>query len=271
MVNTTLEAQISNPRSPVEQEIARLGPWFHNVHLPDGVQTAPNHPLGDFPAFKWNRIAPHLPADMTGWNVLDIGCNAGYYCFEFARRGACVTGIDLDPHYLEQAAWAAKRLGLEKRVSLRRLSVYELAGVAEQYDLVAFMGLFYHLRYPLLALDIVTEKTGKLLLFQTLTMPGEEVFAPPENLDLAQRELLNRPGWPRMAFIEHSLAGDSTNWWAPNHAGVGALLRSSGFRFVERIDHEIYLCTGINAASRKEPAEEMRCAAGLDRGAKGPV
>ena len=31
-------------------EIRTLGPWFHNLHLPDGRQTAPDHPLGDFPA-----------------------------------------------------------------------------------------------------------------------------------------------------------------------------------------------------------------------------
>ncbi|HEX2099456.1 MAG TPA: DUF1698 domain-containing protein, partial [Candidatus Synoicihabitans sp.] len=65
-----------------------LAPWFHNIHLPDGTQTAPNHPLGDFPRFKWQQIADHLPHDLTGWRVLDIGCNAGFYTVELARRGA---------------------------------------------------------------------------------------------------------------------------------------------------------------------------------------
>ncbi len=45
-----------------------------------------------------------------------------------------------------------------------------------------------------------------------------------------------------MAFIEHRLANDPTNWWAPNHAGVEAMLRSSGFQVVGRPGHEIYLC-----------------------------
>ena len=43
-----------------------LGPWFHNLHLPDGVQTAPDHPLGDFPRWKWEEIAPHLPVSPKG-------------------------------------------------------------------------------------------------------------------------------------------------------------------------------------------------------------
>src|SRR5207248_1514672 len=81
-------------------EIASLAPWFHNLHLPNGTQTAPEHPLGDFPAVKWRQIAPFIAPDLTGWRALDIGCNAGFYSFELARRGAEVTALDIDPHYL---------------------------------------------------------------------------------------------------------------------------------------------------------------------------
>jgi len=94
-----------HPRAddPRERDIERLGPWFHNLHLLDGRQTAPDHPLGDFPAVKWRVLGPHLPERLDGWTALDIGCNAGFYTFELARRGAHVTAIDLDPHYLDQA------------------------------------------------------------------------------------------------------------------------------------------------------------------------
>src|SRR3954466_1690078 len=103
---------------------SQLGPWFHNLHLPDGSQTAPDHPLGDFPAWKWRELAPHLPEDLSGKRVLDIGCNAGFYSFELARRGAHVLAIDFDRRYLRQAEWARGELGLEERVDLRRMSVY---------------------------------------------------------------------------------------------------------------------------------------------------
>ena len=82
----------------LSQAIRELGPWFHNLHLPGGEQTAPDHAYGDFPAFKWREIAPHIPQDLRGLTVLDIGCNAGFYSFELARRGAQVTAIDIDPH-----------------------------------------------------------------------------------------------------------------------------------------------------------------------------
>src|SRR5438270_11629686 len=93
----------------IDAEIARLGPWFHNLHLPDGTQTCPGHYLGDFPRFKWEQIQGALPSDLTGWRCLDIGCNAGFYSFELAKRGGTVLGIDLDERYLRQARWAAQQ------------------------------------------------------------------------------------------------------------------------------------------------------------------
>jgi tRNA (mo5U34)-methyltransferase len=227
-----------------QRRIEALAPWFHNLHLPTGVQTLPNHFLGgDFPTFKWRQIQPCLPADLSGWRVLDVGCNAGFYSFELARRGASVLGIDVDPHYLAQARWALGEMGLEGRVEFRQMEVYDLARSNESFDLIWFMGVFYHLRYPLLALDILARRTHRLMMFQTLTMPGDSVVEATADCAIEDRTPLLDPGWPKMAFIEHRLAGDPTNWWAANHAGVEAMLRSSGLRIEARPGHEIYLCT----------------------------
>ncbi len=224
------------------EDVVRLGPWFHNLHLPDGTQTAPQHLLGDFPAVKWRQVAPWVPADLTGCRALDIGCNAGFYSFELASRGADVTAIDIEPRYLEQARWAARQFGLEARLRFRQASVYELAGAGERFDLVCFLGVLYHLRHPLLALDLVRGVTGGRMILQTLTMPGEEVLTPPESIELGERDLMRARGWPVMAFIEGQLEEDPTNWWAPSHACVEALVRAAGFRVVARPGHEIYLC-----------------------------
>jgi tRNA (mo5U34)-methyltransferase len=106
--------------SQLQQAINDLSPWFHNLHLPDGTQTAPHHSLGDFPLRKWKEIEPFVPQDLSGWTALDIGCNAGFYTFELAKRGANVVAIDLNPHYLTQARWAAKQYGLQIRLSFAR-------------------------------------------------------------------------------------------------------------------------------------------------------
>jgi tRNA (mo5U34)-methyltransferase len=222
-------------------EIARLGPWFHNLHLPDGTQTAPDHRLGDFPRVKWLQLAPHLPEDLTGWRALDLGCNAGYYTFELARRGAEVVGIDADEHYLRQARWAAERFALEHRVSFRRQEMYDLLRLQEPIDLVLFMGLLYHLRHPLLALDLVAGLARRLVVVQTLTMPGDATEPPPDNLPIDERGRMRTPAWPTMAFIERRLEDDPTNWWAPSHACVEAMARSCGLELVARPGHELYV------------------------------
>ncbi len=249
----TLETHYPNPQTPIEKRVAALGPWFHNLHLPDGTQTAPNHPLGDFPAVKWRQIAPHLPADLSGWRALDIGCNAGFYAFELARRGAEVVAFDVDERYLRQARWAAQQFELGDAVAFRRMQVYDLAREAETFDLVLFLGVFYHLRYPLLGLDIAARKADRLLVFQTMTLPGDAVARSAPDRAFQDREALLAPGWPKMAFVEHRLAGDPTNWWVPNHAGAEAMLRSSGLRITGYPDRGVYLCEPDAAATRTSP------------------
>lgn len=100
-----------DPGSPTSPQtcraIADLSPWFHNLHLLYRSQTAPDHPRGDFPANKWHAFRHELPGRLDGSRVLDIGCNAGFYSIELAGRGARVTAIDINGHYLAQARWAA--------------------------------------------------------------------------------------------------------------------------------------------------------------------
>jgi tRNA (mo5U34)-methyltransferase len=223
-------------------EVAALGPWFHNLHLPGGVLTAPEHPLGDFPSYKWREFSHALPTDLSGLRALDIGCNAGYYTFELAKRGADVVGIDHDPHFLTQARWAAEQLGVSDHVELRQMDVYDLARMNETFDVVLFLGVLYHLRYPLLGLDLVAEKVRGTLVLQTLTSPVRSTRPVPDDLPFDDRDQLADPAWPSMAFIEHRLADDPTNWWAPSPAALEAMVRTTGLRVVDRPGYEIWVC-----------------------------
>jgi len=222
-------------------QIKELGPWFHNIYLPNGEQTAPQHFLGDFPSFKWEKIKIVIPEKLDGWKVLDIGCNAGFYSIELAKRGASVTAIDLDEHYLKQAKWVTKQFGLEDKIEFRQMQVYDFAHTEEKFDLIWFMGVFYHLRYPLLALDILSEKTIKMMVFQTYSLPGMEEMEIPQDIDFQKREILDSSPWPRMAFVPNKLAGDPTNWWIANHQGILSLLKSCGMKVVEIPDDETYV------------------------------
>src|SRR3954454_22903663 len=144
--------------------IQALGPWFHNINL-DGVWTAPDHFLGDYPGAKFRRFAAHLPEDLRGKTVLDIGCNAGFYSIEMKRRGASrVLGIDSDERYLDQARLAAEVLGHDDAIQFAKLDVYDVGAIGETFDRVIFMGVLYHLRRPLLALALIREHVARDML-----------------------------------------------------------------------------------------------------------
>lgn len=264
MRERTLQTTIRTPLTDLEREIAELSPWFHNLHLPDGTQTSPDHPLGDFPRFKWRQLARALPHDLSGWRALDIGCNAGFYSIELARRGARVTAIDVDPRYLRQAEWATRRFGINGNIEFKQMQVYDLAREPGVYDLVLFMGVFYHLRYPLLALDAVCRKAGRLLAFQSLTHPGRKYGRVPSNLKISERKRMMRADWPKMAFIEKEFEGDGTNWWVPNQACIEAMLRTCGMKVIARPGHEMVICRPDEKLmhSRQENEAEFNSARG---------
>lgn len=263
----TLQSAGQSGRGPHAQEIAALGPWFHNLHLPGGIETAPDHPLGDFPRRKWLELAPALPTDLRGADVLDVGCNAGFYSFELADRGARVLAVDSDDHYLRQARWARDRHPRGDRVELMKMQVYELPRLIQQFDLVLFMGVFYHLRYPILALDLVADRARDRLVFQSLTMRDQDPRPISHPLGLDDMDRLNEAGWPKVAFIEGELAGDPTNWWIPNHACMQTLIRSAGFEVESRPGHELLVCRRSRSwrSRRSRYADQLRAILGLPR------
>jgi tRNA (mo5U34)-methyltransferase len=225
----------------IRRRVRELGPWFHNLDL-QGVPTAPDHFLGDYPAVKWRRFAQALPADLHGASVLDIGCNAGFYAIEMKRRGAArVVGIDPEPAYLAQARFAAEVCGVA--IDWRQLSVYDVAALGERFDVVLLLGVLYHLRHPLLALDLIHEHVAHdLLVFQALQRGSDEVEPLAADYPFAETAIFERPGFPRLHFIEHAYAGDPTNWWIPNRACSAALLRSAGFEVLSHPEPEVFIC-----------------------------
>jgi tRNA (mo5U34)-methyltransferase len=236
---TTESQELSRPA--IEQRVRELGQWFHNIDI-HGVQTAPDHFLGDYPKVKWQRFAAGLPTDLRDKTVLDIGCNAGFYSIEMKRRGAArVLGIDFDERYLAQAKFAAETLGLE--IDFQKLSVYDVHELGEKFDVVIFMGVLYHLRHPLLALDLIHEHVARdLFIFQSMQRGSEAIEPLEEDYDFWQEDIFERPGFPKMYFIEKRYAGDPTNWWIPNRACTEGMLRSAGFDIVNHPEAEVFVC-----------------------------
>jgi tRNA (mo5U34)-methyltransferase len=227
----------------LKERIDALAPWFHNMNL-RGHWTAPDHFLGDYPAAKFRRFASQLPHDLAGKSVLDIGCNAGFYAIEMKRRGADrVLGIDSDDRYLAQARLAAEVLGYDEGIAFEKLDVYDVGAIGETFDLVIFMGVLYHLRHPLLALDLIREHVAKdLLLFQSMQRGSKHVLDLDEDYEFAETSIFFESSFPKLHFIESQYSHDWSNWWIPNRACTEAMLRSAGFSIDQRIEEEVYLC-----------------------------
>jgi tRNA (mo5U34)-methyltransferase len=241
----------------IRQRVEELGQWFHNLDL-HGVKTAPNHFLGDYPNTKWQRFANALPQDLRGQTVLDVGCNAGFYSIQMKLRGADrVVGVDTDDAYLAQARFAAEISGVE--IDFRRLSVYQLHQLGEKFDLVLFLGVLYHLRHPLLALDILHEHAVKdVLVIQSMLRGSEFVAVVEDDYEFWEQEVFLDRKFPQLYFIEQRFSGDPTNWWIPNRACLEAMLRSASFDIIAHPETEVFICRAVDHCGVVNPVDELK-------------
>ena len=117
------------------------------------------------------------------------------------------------------------------------------------------MGVLYHLRHPLLALDLIHEHVvSDLLLFQSMQRGSTEVAPLEPDYPFSETAIFDRPDYPRLSFIERKYSNDWTNWWVPNRACAEAMLRCSGFEIIEHPEPEVYLCRRGTTAGHAAPA-----------------
>jgi tRNA (mo5U34)-methyltransferase len=223
-------------RDEIQAELKRLAPWFHRIDLGDGLYTKTESVMGepvDHPRGPWQTIQTLLPAGLDGKTLLDVGCNAGFYAFEAKRRGAKrVLGVDGQRQHVRQGLFVRKVLGLE--VEFRRFNVYELAPRnVGQFDITLALGLLYHLKHPILALENLYQVTKELLIIETAIMPPERT---PESFlhPLGEQQMLLHA----LAYVENPAAAKEQvfNWFLPSVPALVALLRNTGFAEVEVVE-----------------------------------
>jgi tRNA (mo5U34)-methyltransferase len=210
--------------------------WWHTIDLGHGIVTK-----GIEPNTKDRAATARIPADLHGKSVLDIGAWDGFFSFEAERRGASRV-VAVDSFCWNGEGWGTKtgfdlaRRALESRVEDRETEVLDLSpesvGV---FDVVFFLGVLYHMRHPLLALERVASVTKELLILET-------------QVDLSEQAR------PAMAFYPtNELNNDYTNWWGPNPAAVTAMLRDVGFSEVETVWQDQAVPTRVAIHARRRP------------------
>jgi tRNA (mo5U34)-methyltransferase len=205
---------VSSPLTPSPDQarafIERASfPWHQRWQLAPGVVTPGANDIG------WLLNHAGLPNDLTGLDVLDIGTTNGAGAFEVERRGASrVVAVDIFPPDYYGFTDMAELLG--SQATYVRASIYGLASVLEQrFDVVLFLGVLYHLRHPLLALDEVRALTRGTMFLETA---------------VCDYELGDRSADAIARFYRRDeLGGDPSNWFAPTSRALVDWCRSSGF------------------------------------------
>lgn len=202
--------------------------WYHSIEIETGFVTP-----GRLSHAHLRQMLDYLqfPDSFEGLTVLDIGAWDGFFSFEAERRGAKrVVALDIDPPDTHGFAIAKELLG--SRVEFIRGNVYDLSAETHGiFDVVFFFGVFYHLRYPLLALDRIRQVVTQYMLMETNCMDSRLVLADQSAVHLAAIDprLTDIPLYRFFRHDELNL-GDFSNWFSPNRRAVEDALWSAGFR-----------------------------------------
>lgn len=224
---------INMTRDEIISEIARLEPWFHCIDLGNGLLTKSKSAIGEpteHPRPTWEKVRRCLPDDLSGQTVLDVGCNAGFYSIEMKRRGATrVLGIDSQRELIRQANFVRRVLGLD--IDYQRMSVYDLDPRAlGQFDVTLALGLIYHCKHLVLALEKLFLVTRKLLVLETAIYPRRHEPRP-----FVYPVGGTEPTLHPIAYIENQPDAKEAvyNWFLPGTSALCALLKNIGFDEVE--------------------------------------
>ena len=249
-------------REEIEERLKRLGPWFHCIDLGEGLRTKTESAIGEpveHPRPTWEKVRACLPEALSGESVLDVGCNAGFYAVELKRRGAGrVLGVDSQRNLVRQALFARDVLGLD--IEYRRLSVYDLdPRETGQFDITLALGLIYHCKHLVLALERLYAVTRGLLVLETAIYPPDKSPGSFTHHAGGQRPVLHP-----LAYVENP--GESKeaiyNWFLPGVEALVALLRNVGFDEVE-----VFPATeddrAVLACRKREPYPDSRSIAYL--------
>lgn len=209
--------------------------WFHTIELAPGVVT----PGVDDTRERLDIL--RLPADLTGRTVLDVGAWDGFFSFEAERRGAARV-VAADSFAWNGENWSTKdgfelaRSTLGSRVEDVDVDVLDLdPGAVGRFDLVLMLGVLYHMKHPLLALEKVASVTAGQLVVETAV-----------DCTWTRR--------PAAAFYPvHGLASDPTNWWGPNPEAVLGMLHAAGFARVEVVSPDSWAYRLARSARRLPP------------------
>ena len=213
----TLETSLS--AEELQSRLKKWEPWSIRVDFSNGVSTKDFQrriPFAEHPLRKFGLVEPAIPfRELAGGKLLDIGCNSGYNSINASTKyGLLCTGVDVNPRHIEVSQFFSELAGVEAQ--FLRASA-ESFSRPEQFDVVLHFGTLYHLRNPLLSLQVTFDnlRPGGYLALET------QVYDHPED--------------PNMCYFMHMQNNDWTNFWALSTSVLAKCLELQGYREVREI------------------------------------
>lgn len=216
--------------------------WYHRIYLGDGVYTVDH---AEYHENVWRRFLPALPPRLDGKSVLDVGANAGYFSLQTKLMGARrVLGVEDYDAYLAQAEACRRIWGVD--VEYRKLDANRLDAIEEQFDLVVFLGVLYHLKHPFHVIEQIGRLCRDAVIVETEIIQADPATHVTVRLGPHGKCVSTPCRTGIMKFYEGDEAnGDPTNWWAPDRECLMGMLRVAGFRY---FSEPLYLIDGARIA-----------------------
>ncbi|MEO8502534.1 MAG: methyltransferase domain-containing protein [Acidobacteriota bacterium] len=234
-------------RAEAQRRIAAHPHWYHRIEVLPGLFTPGINDSAE--ALARIELAG-LPRDCVGMRALDVGCRDGFFAFELERRGATVVGVDAVAP--DGTGFSIASGILESKVEYRVDNVYNLtAERLGRFDIVLFLGVVYHLRHPLLALERLREvcNEGALIVCES------EASQNPQALKSAAAL------WE---LVPHGQHEDASVKWLPTPKGFAAAIADSRFEVIHSAGYGARCVAGARAVAASSLAAQQH----FDRAAR---
>tara|TARA_B100002049_G_scaffold100417_1_gene74116 strand:+ start:144 stop:1106 length:963 start_codon:yes stop_codon:yes gene_type:complete len=218
--------QSKHSKEEIKKHLEQNNTWYHTMNI-NGIQTKNTRTSSQYQ--MW--ISQVIPDDLTGKNILDVGCADGFYSFLCEQRNANrILAIDYEGFDIQKKmSESEKEINinnfelhkkfLDSKVEYRNLDVYDIDLINETFDFVLFFGVYYHLENLIYALKKIYSVVNGSIFLAGHILESEN---------------------PIMYYYDTSQTRDNPNWFSPIVASPQCLINIAkgicGFKNAELVD-----------------------------------
>lgn len=162
-------------KSEIRKKINSFERWHYKFNL-KGEHTPIDSPVKENrhrqrEKYFFTPLVYLIRESLSKKNILDLGCNAGYWSLKCSEAGAKhVTGIDGRKMHINQANFVFEIKDIEKkRFNFFHADIYDFF-IKNQitYDVVLCLGLLYHINDPVNLFESMSKINNDILVIDTV-------------------------------------------------------------------------------------------------------